>query len=450
MRIAFWVLGIASACAGVAALIAHRLSEIEIIPVTEAQFRDITAADLVWLPVPASKPTFDLAILDTPAIRKHPYVGTTDADVLKHARDIDGTRSITDQIEGEIRGKSPAPAEIGKAGSGLLGVGGQIVRLYVNQARLCLVRKDSVGAVDRIHRAAEAVRVANEYQSGVLVPGSTFNSMIRSILAKHALSAAQLRSIFAVFPATPRTDRKLNDALNYEYQRIALLVRSVTSPGIAADLQPSPVETSPTSSMVDLLSSGPDEPPLGQFDGPETMREIAALYREAKRNSMLPWSKQTWTVTDAYAETLKRIPPQPHFDADISVLSKWWVRTQYRWSMGKVRNVLGLTAIYNLVAEDGPRVFVDESFRYRTQCEATRLLIAIEIYEKTFGKYPASLADLTVLKLPGPDYVDLFLGGPFHYKSSSRVLWSVGPNAKDESGHFERGGPADDIVFVVP
>lgn len=445
-----WILGIASACAGIGVLISHRLSELEVIPVTDPQLGEIAGEDLVWRPSPASKPTFDLAIFDTPAVRTHPYVGSTDADVIKHARDIDGTRPVTDQIEREIRGKVPAPALVSKEGSRLIGVGGQIVRLYVNQARLCLVRKDTVGAVDRIKKAAEAVQIGNEYQSGVLVSGSAFNSMIRSILATHLLSAPQLRSIFANLPPAPPTDNKLHESLNYEYQCMALLMRSVTSQSIEKDLQPSPIDTSPTSTTVDLLSSGPDEPPLGQFDGAATMREIAALYREAKRNSLLPWSKQTWPAAAAYAESVRQIPEQPHIDDNDSNLAKWWIKTRYRWSMGKVRNVLGLTAMYQILADDGPKLFVDESFRYRTQCEATRLLIAIEIYQKTFAKYPASLADLKSLKLSGPDCVDLFLGGPFHYDPGARLLWSVGPNAKDDGGRFVRGGPADDMRFVVP
>jgi hypothetical protein len=80
------------------------------------------------------------------------------------------------------------------------------------------------------------------------------------------------------------------------------------------------------------------------------------------------------------------------------------------------------------------------------------LAFALEAYRRDNGSYPKALAALT------PTYIDnvpadLFSGQPLLYKPSDKgyLLYSVGPNGKDDGGRtYEDQQGADDLVVRMP
>jgi hypothetical protein len=82
--------------------------------------------------------------------------------------------------------------------------------------------------------------------------------------------------------------------------------------------------------------------------------------------------------------------------------------------------------------------------RWNTVFDLTKLAFALAEYRARHGSYPAKLADLV------PEYVpavpkDIFSGGELHYKSQADgyLLYSVGPNGKDEGGQNQNDKPHD-------
>jgi hypothetical protein len=81
-----------------------------------------------------------------------------------------------------------------------------------------------------------------------------------------------------------------------------------------------------------------------------------------------------------------------------------------------------------------------------------RVGLALAIYRKEKGTYPATLADLTP-KYLGTIPDDLFRGKPIIYRKTEDgyLLYSVGPNGLDEEGRDEKSEPpGDDIVLRIP
>jgi hypothetical protein len=81
-----------------------------------------------------------------------------------------------------------------------------------------------------------------------------------------------------------------------------------------------------------------------------------------------------------------------------------------------------------------------------------RVAFALAAYRAGHRRYPAKLADLApkyLAAVPG----DLFAGGPLAYRPSERgyLLYSVGPNGKDEGGRwYDDDPPGDDPNVRMP
>jgi hypothetical protein len=82
----------------------------------------------------------------------------------------------------------------------------------------------------------------------------------------------------------------------------------------------------------------------------------------------------------------------------------------------------------------------------------TKLAIVLHIYRLENGQYPERLQDLVPKYLPKlPE--DLFSGQPPIYRRTEKgfVLYSVGPNGKDDGGRTAEDSPhGDDIRVQIP
>ena len=115
---------------------------------------------------------------------------------------------------------------------------------------------------------------------------------------------------------------------------------------------------------------------------------------------------------------------------------------------------IGLIMIHTFMPDLDELVKLED--RENIRLELTKLAFALAEYRAHHGSYPAKLADLV------PKYVaaipaDVFSGGDLHYKpqADGYLLYSVGPNGKDDGGRNEYDNPGDygcdDIaVRIVP
>lgn len=112
---------------------------------------------------------------------------------------------------------------------------------------------------------------------------------------------------------------------------------------------------------------------------------------------------------------------------------------------GAVSEALAHTMVSLLMSPVKPLKFAE--CRTKTRVRLTLLAIALERHRKAHGRFPAKLADLQpafLKKLPR----DLYTEKPFVYKPTKTgyLLYSVGPNRKDDGGKERGDGDADDIA----
>jgi hypothetical protein len=85
--------------------------------------------------------------------------------------------------------------------------------------------------------------------------------------------------------------------------------------------------------------------------------------------------------------------------------------------------------------------------RAEAHIRATRIALAATAYKAAVGDYPSSLRELAMAGWDLP--LDPFSEQSFHYQRQEPgfVVWSVGPNRKDDAGQRSRlsGAPAEDI-----
>lgn len=90
-------------------------------------------------------------------------------------------------------------------------------------------------------------------------------------------------------------------------------------------------------------------------------------------------------------------------------------------------------------------------FRVRTEREATRAVLALQIFEREKGILPEKLSDLVDAKILKTVPADPFSGGPLLYSRKHGIVWSVGEDGTDNNGtagKFRWSG--DDAVWQIP
>jgi hypothetical protein len=78
-------------------------------------------------------------------------------------------------------------------------------------------------------------------------------------------------------------------------------------------------------------------------------------------------------------------------------------------------------------------------------------VLALRVWREERGNYPSSLGDLVPAYLPQVP-IDVFSGKPLVYRAANGgyLLYSVGINAKDDSGASSKAADADDILVRIP
>jgi hypothetical protein len=113
----------------------------------------------------------------------------------------------------------------------------------------------------------------------------------------------------------------------------------------------------------------------------------------------------------------------------------------------KIENPVGRVFSLTSLAESDVRLF-----RYRTEREATRTILALLIFERQKGTLPANLSDMVDAKILDSIPNDPFAGAPISYSRERRIVWSVGEDGvnDDGNGDDEVRWAGDDAVWNIP
>jgi hypothetical protein len=186
-------------------------------------------------------------------------------------------------------------------------------------------------------------------------------------------------------------------------------------------------------------------------DWNEPMRMGNQWYDRLVAALSMPTRKERDTAVAEFERELKKVAVQAK---DLRVLlgniaSADSLRGGLGRQMGNVCIALFMPALSGVIsAEDRNTVWQS----------TVPVVFALAAYRADHGSYPADLAALVPKYLPAiPE--DLFSGGPLRYKGqrAGYVLYSVGPNGKDDGGRSNRDEPdatdiidCDDITIRMP
>jgi len=145
--------------------------------------------------------------------------------------------------------------------------------------------------------------------------------------------------------------------------------------------------------------------------------------------------------------TLSRFLQDQYLTVDGEVVQNWVnpdAASNAKTALGKL-NSLSILPVnpYSFLAKraaDGFETVVQRSSEEATRIDLARVAIALELYRREHGGYPATLAPLA------PGYidavpVDLITGDPLHYRikpDGTPMIYSVGLNKVDEGGLLKR------------
>jgi len=95
------------------------------------------------------------------------------------------------------------------------------------------------------------------------------------------------------------------------------------------------------------------------------------------------------------------------------------------------------------------RVLVQQA-RYNANLDTFKLALALKIYQQKHANYPDSLTSLAPEIIPEIP-VDPFTGKDYIYRKEGKgfIVYSIGPNEKDDNGIYDTKKNQDDISFKV-
>ncbi|MGV3614551.1 MAG: hypothetical protein ACO1SV_04365 [Fimbriimonas sp.] len=228
---------------------------------------------------------------------------------------------------------------------------------------------------------------------------------------------------------------RLADTLRNEFD--AHFVRMVAAvPTDAADL--GPLDEMPASLKAAIKG-------LPIYDRRDTVEGTARLYRAAIENGTRPWSAQTdiGKLAAAQVPDWPNIPePKPGQKLSPSDTKRIvaWMRAN--------PNVLGR----QFVGMFGGTPGAFEEAERRTKARRRLTIVALAIRRSTlrFAQAPGSLQALVDSKLLPEIPGDPFAKGSLRYDPARKVVWSVGPDGRDDGGSNRPNSNQPDIVIAVP
>ena len=234
-------------------------------------------------------------------------------------------------------------------------------------------------------------------------------SHLRQMAAQTSLQEADLTGFIRALDNFRSNKEGLTNALKIEYQLGCKYIGDFAAGKI----------TSTNSDGQTITSIGMK--PL--FNAVKTQRKFAQADRVSLDNISKPFSQMDWSDL-------------PLLETNTSV----WKRLIKGNAMGEM--------IFELL-EPSLTGFSARRCREDVNVTATRLLLALKIYQERHGKLPGSLSELVPEFFPQVP-VDDFDGKPFRYLPGKKLIYSVGPDLKDSGGEeFHQNSESYDLPFKI-
>lgn len=246
-------------------------------------------------------------------------------------------------------------------------------------------------------------------------------------------TAGMASTLLAAIPPTPGRDASVQNALrcDLEFNYLPLAALGFRRPneallGIAEPLAKA-VEGLPVKSNLE-----------------DDAKQLSRGYSILLRNMDKPWSAQQ--SIDPFVADMQRGLPTGADDEKRVFTPAEVSRLRLDWK--SLKNPVGrLFVSENLASMSG---FARVSFKVRTEREITRSILALKIWSaRHHGAYPATLHDLVTARIVKRDPWDRFADKPLRYDPKRLLIWSVGPNGKDDGGSGKPGRASDDDLDYV-
>ena len=271
------------------------------------------------------------------------------------------------------------------------------------------------------------------YLVGIAVQSMGLNSM-RWLAANPDTPSAVLSQMLRDIPAPDESDAVL--ALVYRVELAQFAIPQVKK--IEQDA------LSPTNNFPIRITR--------VLDVTNTIATAEAFYARLVKNALGPWPARDKGIE----EDAKRLLTLPDVDdpADFAmtlIMCSFQKRDREatrQWKQldklgRKQPNIFGKLLV-SLMLPACEKVH-ERSVKVRTEINMTRTFIAVQRFLRDNGSWPSSLGDIRSKELLADDPVDLFDGTPVRYSRDKGILWSVGPDEKDDGGDAEK-----DFVIKLP
>lgn len=184
------------------------------------------------------------------------------------------------------------------------------------------------------------------------------------------------------------------------------------------------------------------------FDRKATLKLGSSHYKRVVQRVFQPFGRKE-NLDNLGADLLQGWPPDLLDESDV-VVKRTLTSSQiseYRSKLAKVDNPIGNALVSMMLPVFSESDQADA--KAVANSRATRIILAIQIYKRLTDKYPASLSELASKGIVKAVPLDPFVNKPYCYNSARKVLWSVGPNLKDDGGK-DRVGSVNGKDFVWP
>ncbi len=309
----------------------------------------------------------------------------------------------------------------------------QIARCEVAKARLLMEEKDHQGAGVAFLETFQMGQLMMEgkgplihYLVGTAVQGMGIKGVM-SMSTNSGVTTATLQFLLQKFPDAPERDADLAEAFRGEWK---------LSVGQCLDdiqqLVSSPTNGSPVAIGTNV------------FDRAATITMLNTVWGRMTTNATSSWlgrdqrmEADLLRITGCQADATEGF----FWDyamcfGDTNEQAKCWAKVLKK--ARKMPNILGREYVSIMRCGVAP---LEKSVRCRTERNIVRTMLAITLYKRQTGNLPESLDDLvssgTLDRVP----VDLFSGKPLLYSKEKGIVWSVGPDGRNNKGHKD-----EDIV----
>ncbi len=188
------------------------------------------------------------------------------------------------------------------------------------------------------------------------------------------------------------------------------------------------------------------------FDRKKTVQLSSQITADLVRNATLPWSKQI----DVTAELAKVTAGIPFY-----ILENVGIADDTKPKLSEAQIHSGSLALEKVDNPAGRLMCGSLSFEMMMEAEvkreaslgATEIVLAAQIYKRNTGHFPAKLDDLVSAGILSAVPMDPFSGAghAFRYNAARGVIWSIGPDRKDDGGMdaIEEVSQPKDFVWAV-